>query len=120
MNERDDLAKHLRQLEEDLLRSEVRRDSIRVSALLADEFREFGASGRVYDRSSVLSELASESPADLSLTDFVCQQPAPGVALVTYRSTRADAAGTRNSMRSSLWVLRDGCWKILFHQGTRI
>ena len=114
------LTAHLRQLEEELLRSEVRRDSQHLDSLLADDFREFGSSGRVFDKHSILAELATESPAMLSLSDFACQQLAPEIALVTYRSQRIDATGTRNALRSSLWIHREDRWQVLFHQGTRI
>lgn len=114
------LAAHLQQLEEELLRPDIRRDPARVAALLAEDFREFGASGRIYNKASVLAELIAEPPAQLSLTDFACQHLTPDVALVTYRSRRVDEAGARDALRSSLWIERDGRWQILFHQGTRV
>jgi len=116
----DNLAAHLQQLEEELLRADVRHDPQRLAALIADDFREFGTSGRVFDKASILSELATESPAQLSLTDFACQQLAPNAALVTYRSQRADATGARHALRSSVWIYRDSRWQVLFHQGTRL
>jgi hypothetical protein len=112
------LAAHLLRLEEELLHSDARRDSARVAALLAEDFREFGASGRTFDKASILAELSAEAPAQLSLSDFACQQLAPDVALVTYRSQRTDDAGSRSALRSSLWIHRDGHWQLLFHQGT--
>jgi hypothetical protein len=116
----DDLATHLQQLEEELLRADVRHDPERLAALIGKDFREFGTSGRIFDKASILRELASESPAELSLSNFLCQQLAPDVALVTYRSQRTDATGTRHALRSSVWINRDGRWQVLFHQGTRI
>jgi len=113
------LAAHLQLLEEELLRPEVRRDPGRLGALLAEEFREFGASGRIFDRAAILRELATEESAKLSLAAFACQRLAPDIALVTYRSHREDTTGTREALRSSLWILRDGRWQVLFHQGTR-
>jgi hypothetical protein len=113
------LAAHLQQLEEELLRPETRRNPQRLADLLADDFREFGASGRSFDKASILGELATEDDATLSLTHFACQRLAPDVALVTCQSQRTDATGTRSALRSSLWVHRDGRWQILFHQGTR-
>ena len=98
----------------------MRRDPQRVAALIADDFREFGTSGRVFDKASILAELATESSAQLSLTNFDCQQLASNIVLVTYRSQRTDAAGTRHALRSSVWTHRDGRWQIVFHQGTRI
>ncbi|HTV09610.1 MAG TPA: DUF4440 domain-containing protein [Candidatus Aquilonibacter sp.] len=113
------LAAHLQQLEEELLRPDVRRNRARLTELLADDFREFGASGRIFDKASILTELSTESPAQLSLSDFACHKLAADIALVTYRSRRIDTAGTRDALRSSLWIHRDGRWQILFHQGAR-
>ena len=115
-----ELAAHLQHLEELLLTASVRRGSSVVASLLADDFREFGASGRIFNKGSILAELTTESAATLTLDDFACQQLAPGVALVTYRSQRIDATGTRTALRSSLWIHRDNRWQILFHQGTRL
>ena len=41
-------ADHLRTLEERLLQPDVRRSAQAVASLLADEFVEFGSSGRVF------------------------------------------------------------------------
>lgn len=116
----DNIAAHLQQIEEELLRADVRHDPQRLAALIADDFREFGTSGRIFDKASILAELANESPVELSLTDFACQQLAPDAALVTYHSQRTDATATRRAVRSSVWIHRDGRWQILFHQGTRV
>jgi hypothetical protein len=45
-----DLEARLRSLEESHLRQEVRASPERMGSLLAEEFMEFGASGRVLDR----------------------------------------------------------------------
>lgn len=115
-----ELTAHLRQLEEELLRPTTRHNPQRAAELLADDFREFGASGRIFDKAAILAELATEQPAGFTLTDFACQQIAPEIALITYRSTRTDSTGTRHALRSSLWIERDNRWQILFHQGTRV
>jgi hypothetical protein len=41
---------------------------------------------------------------------------------VTYRAVRRDESDHSEvaSLRSSLWVIRDGRWQMLFHQGTRV
>ena len=118
----DSVREQLRRLEERLLHPEVRRDRAAVSALLADEFVEFGSSGRVFDKEQVLALLASETPYPIQLVDFEARMLAPSVALVLYRSIRPEGPpqpGTA-SRRSSIWVQRNGCWQMLFHQGTPI
>ena len=114
------LSAHLQQLEEELLRPDVRCNTQRLAVLIADGFREFGTSGRVFDKTAILAELAGESPPELSLTDFACQELTPGVALVSYRSHGTHANATQSALRSSIWIHRDGRWQTLFHQGTRI
>ena len=111
----------LRQLEQSLLDPALRRDPDRVAALLADDFTEIGSSGRIFSRTDILDQLKHEPTGDtLSLHDFAAQEIAPGIALVTYRTVRSDAAGTpiRQALRSSLWIHREGLWQMRFHQGT--
>src|ERR1700744_5965505 len=62
------LLVHLRELEEHLLIPSVRKDADAVSALLADDFLEYGSSGRIYSRAEILAALQDEPPAELSLT----------------------------------------------------
>jgi hypothetical protein len=114
---------HLKQLEELLLDPIVRKDSALVASLLADDFVEFGSSGRVFDKSSILEELKNEpsGPAAL-LSDFSTRTLSPDTVLVTYRSLKRNPAGEiiRQAWRSSIWVNRDQKWQITFHQGTKI
>lgn len=122
------LAAHLRALEESLLEPEVRNDPSRVQALLTEDFREFGSSGRVFPRESLLALLAQEAASakteprpELTLTDFSCERLGDAVALVTYTSHRLRGGEVETSaLRSSVWVQeRDGFWRMCFHQGTR-
>ncbi|WP_370676935.1 DUF4440 domain-containing protein [Pleomorphomonas sp. PLEO] len=48
-----------RSLERTLHRPEVRRSPETVGALLADDFIEFGSSGTVYDKASIIEALGS-------------------------------------------------------------
>jgi hypothetical protein len=115
------LAEELRPLEESLLSQRIRRDTARVSCLLADEFREFGASGRIFTKSEVLDLLRNEPPQSLAMQDYVCKSISDDLALVTYRTIRtAEGRAPVEALRSSLWVLRSGRWQMLFHQGTRV
>jgi hypothetical protein len=57
-------------LEERLLRAEVRRSPDEAGKLLASDFIEFGSSGAVYSRQQILEALAKESPMELAATDF--------------------------------------------------
>lgn len=118
----EDVRAYLMQCERALLDPEVRRDRARVAALLADDFEEFGASGRVWSKQTALDLLASEVYAPLTADQMRCAQIAEDVALVTYRAVRIDEiAETRvETLRSSLWVRDSGNWRMRFHQGTRV
>lgn len=115
-------AARLRACEEALLDPAVRRDRARVEQFLAEDFEEFGSSGRVWTRTEIIDELAGESYVPLTIEDFRCAMIADAVALVTYRSVKSsDPMGMRiTSVRSSIWTKKDGMWKLRFHQGTRV
>ena len=114
------LATHLLHLEESLVQPEIRHNPNLLASLLADDLREFGSSGHIFDKHDVLAELASESPCEIVLSGFRCDPLAPGLAHVTYRATRLNPnQPPLHSLRSSLWIHRDGRWRMLFHQGTK-
>ncbi len=115
------LADHLRTLEVRLLDPDIRRDLVQLTSLLDPDFREFGCSGRVYTREEVLADLACETSLfSRTLTDFNLAASTSDLAVVTYRITRRHMSGQIASvtLRSSTWVMRDGRWQMLFHQGT--
>jgi hypothetical protein len=115
------IADHLKALEESLLDPTNRRNSALVSNLLADDFLEFGSSGRIFDKVSILEDLRNEPPHQTArLSDFAIRPLAPEVVLVTYRTTRQDSSGQiiHQAHRSSIWINRNGTWQITFHQGT--
>jgi hypothetical protein len=115
----DELGRHLRSLEEEMFRTTVRKDGTAMGSMLAEEFREFGASGRMFTRVEMLAELAGETEREISLRDFEVEVLAESVALTTYRAERRElGAEPLESLRSSVWVEREGRWQIVFHQGT--
>jgi len=116
------IEEQLQQLEEVLLNPATRTSSSALEALLAEDFCEFGSSGSIFNKQQVVEALQGESPGEYSIADFHVRLVAHDVALAIYKATlRLGAESTtRTSLRSSLWVMRDGRWKMLFHQGTRI
>ena len=104
----------LRDLEERLLLPHVRASPDEVTALLADEFIEFGSSGRIYDKQQVIRLLREEQgEAPCTLVDFTARKLAADIVLVTYRVVE------NQTIRSSIWRLEDGRWRMVFHQGTK-
>jgi len=98
-----------------LLDPAVRRSPEAAGALLDPEFREFGAFGRVWDRTTVLEAMAAEDAPPAEATDVAASRVTPDAILVTYTARR----GGRTTLRSSLWRRQDGGpWRVYFHQGT--
>jgi hypothetical protein len=102
-----------------LLGSAVRSSRAQAERLLDEEFVEFGSSGRVWDRESVLAAMAGALPGEDEPIEPVGVR---GVRLaenwvhVTYTT---DRRGSR-SRRSSLWRRSGGRWRLYFHQGTPV
>jgi hypothetical protein len=112
----DDLS-IVRDCELALLSGAVRGDRMTSKLLLHEDFHEFGASGVVWDRESVLDmmeEEAAEGRVDIRAEDLVANALAPGVVLVTYDSVTP----SHRAHRSSVWVRTDGRWQVRHHQGT--
>ncbi len=83
-----------------------------LTSLLADDFLEFGRSGRVWTRESVEVLLTERPTGPIGIDGFELARLGDDVALVTYRAAGAN--------RSSIWVRRAGRWQIRFHQGTPV
>jgi|1186.fasta_scaffold1167026_2 hypothetical protein len=111
-----ELAAQLYSLEQSLLDPAVRQSSA-VFDLLAEDFVEFGSSGRRLDRTQTIAALQQTSPGTITATDMRATHLANTVVLVTYRACRHGHPAV-HSLRSSIWQLRGGKWQIIFHQGT--
>lgn len=103
-------------LEKKLLAVGTDCDRACVESLLAEDFREFGASGKVWDRAAMLRELTRIPARRHRISEERCMPLAEGRALLHYRTV----VNGRESLRSSLWVHRDGRWQMQFHQGTLV
>ena len=115
------LSEQLLELEKKLLDPALRRNPEKLAPMLAEEFVEFASSGRAYDKKQVLYKLRKQVPGQLAIEEFRAIEVTSSLALVRYRA-RAESADriTRYSLRSSIWVLRDRAWQMLFHQGTTV
>lgn len=104
-------AARIEALEAALLDPAVRRDRVRVDALLDADFTEIGRSGRFYDRAAITTLLAASPDGEApSVRHFAVRMVADGLALATY--------DTPASRRSSLWRRHGEDWRLVFHQGT--
>ena len=120
MKSLESLPEHIRELEERLLRPEVRRSKKVLDELLGDEFIEFASDGTAYDRVRVIDALRDEPLYQRSITEFRLVVLAENVVHATYRiAKRRDTSQPPTvSLRSSIWKEREGRWRLVFHQGT--
>ncbi len=117
-----DIKEILLALEHELLSPQVRASHARLDELLAHALVEFGSSGRIYDKQSLIHALTqAASMENYQIDDFTVVTESEDTALVTYSCKIRSACGdlVRTSNRSSLWKLLDGRWQMVFHQGTR-
>jgi release factor glutamine methyltransferase len=109
-----ELQAQLYDLEEQLLHPDRQKDRSTLYSLLADDFKEFCSSGRITNRSQTIEAMENSAPRAATISHFNITPLAEGVVLATYHAT----THTSISHRSSLWVLREKRWQLLFHQGT--
>lgn len=109
------LRKKLYEFELLLLNPETRHSVKELENLLAEEFIEFGSSGKIYNKSDILKWLPLEPPRQFVVEDFSALILAKDIVLVTYKLT----SGAVSSLRSSLWKFNGNEWKMIFHQGTK-
>ena len=110
----EELQAHLFALEERLVHPDREVDRSNLIPLLADDFKEFGCSGRVYNRSQILEILTTTHARSATISHFCIEPLAESAVLATYHLTTP----TSVTLRSSIWIYRGQHWQMLFHQGT--
>lgn len=109
----------LTRLETALWQSATRFDRAFMDSVLAEDFLEFGRSGRRYDRQAILDGTPYAIDCELPLPELELRPIAAGVVLVAYTSRVIEDGVTLVGRRSSLWSrAADGRWVLRFHQGT--
>jgi hypothetical protein len=109
-DELDEVIGHERRL----LDPRVRASAEAVTALLHEEFREFGVSGRIWDRASIVPAVTADPGADPTVGEMTAVRLAPDVILLTYCVSRPRG----RTLRSSVWLRDTVGWRLYFHQGT--
>ncbi|MEV0918868.1 DUF4440 domain-containing protein [Streptomyces sp. NPDC049967] len=88
-----------------------------VTELLDPEFTEFGASGRRYDRASVLAVTSADAEGTPAVaTGMSGRLLAPGLVHLTFLTERDG----RRVRRHSIWRRTESRWRLYFHQGTPV
>ncbi len=104
----------IQQLESSLLDPSVRQSPEQLNKLIAEDFLEFGSSGKVYNKQHCLEP--DEHIRQFVAKDFKIKELSDGIVLATYKSIEDGSV----SLRSSIWKCYGYEWQIVFHQGTKI
>ena len=116
MTNHSSLKEQLLQLEEKLLKPEIRKSKDKLSKLLADPFFLFRSSGKVLYKDEDISEMTL-GEVRMTLSDFEIHPLSEEIILTTCRID--NEVNEQHSLRSSIWKIVDGNWKMHFHQGTK-
>lgn len=109
-----ELQEHLHDLEERLLHPDRETDRNALLELITPDFKEFCTSGRVFNANQLGHELMTSAPRAATMSHFYVTPLGENAALATYHVTTSSST----SRHSSIWVKRNGRWKMYFHQGT--
>jgi hypothetical protein len=110
----------IKQLEERLWIAQFRFDRAWMETILADDFFEFGRSGRIYTRDECLGMKSETIAAVLPPPDFEARYLSNEVVQTTYKSIVKDGVQVQYANRSSIWLKTSSGWKLKFHQGTPV
>lgn len=102
-------------LEKTLLTTPVRQSQKMLNMLLADCFKEFGKSGKIYCKNDVLEELPGPLSTLFIADNFETIKLSQDIYLITYRTQENE----QGSLRSSIWMHKNNGWQMVFHQGTK-
>ncbi len=117
----NNIKSHIKELEERLLHTDVRKNPTVLNELLSEEFEEIGSDGKISTREEVIEWLVNkEKNTTWSLNDFKIKELSSQLILATYIAIKNNQSNSSRSIRSSIWKNTSGNWKMTFHQGTKI
>jgi len=107
-------------LEKELLKPDIRKSPEKLKELLSEDFIEYCSSGVIYNYN--VNDTFYEDNVSFKLKDFNSRELSKDCILATYKIDKIYHKDNiiKSSIRSSIWKLYDGKWKMVFHQGTLI
>lgn len=113
-----DDRKKIYALEISLLDPQVRKNIKELDRLIANNFYEIGASGKVYDKNNVLARLPLEQNDEIlgEVIDFDIDN----ITEYLIRANYILEEKTRRTRRTSIWQRQNDNYQMIFHQGTVI
>jgi hypothetical protein len=91
-----------------------------ASSLIAEDFLEFGSSGKVWSKAEIIAAMAAWAPIERIVEDFTVRELSASLYLVTYKVIGVDRQPFPFSLRSSIWRKNGKTWQIVFHQATSV
>ncbi len=117
LRQSEELLKLIQHLELSLLDPPIRQSKNALNKLIADDFVEFGKSGKIYNKQNILDALPTEKPKIFNMIDFEIRELSQDIVLARYKTIENGVV----SLRSSIWQkVGDPSWQLLFHQGTKV
>jgi hypothetical protein len=106
------------ELESKLLLPEIRNSPEEVAKIMNRDYFEYCSSGTIYEYRA--NDCFPSKNIDFRLYDFAVKMLTDDFVLATYKAIKHSDPDEnyKYSLRSSIWQLVDGQWKIIFHQGT--
>lgn len=98
--ENEALKKQLHQLEENLLKTEIRTSKTELTRILADGFFEIGSSGKILYKDEEISDGGIGS-VQMTMDHFEIHPLSDEIVLTTYRIFNEETL--QHSLRSSIW-----------------
>lgn len=113
------VSEEILKLEKELLKSDVRKSAERISEILSESFIEYTSSGNeyYYKVGDTFQEENDNTILNWEIVNFKTRFLAEDCILATYKVIKHDEE-KKYSLRSSIWKIEGGKWKIIFHQGT--
>ncbi|MDD3364146.1 MAG: DUF4440 domain-containing protein [Syntrophomonas sp.] len=120
MKEQFELNEQFLLLEEKLLQPDIRKSVKDLNVIIADAFIELGSSGCTYNKQQIIDVLPTLPIVKMTIMDFEAKLLSTGVVLTIYRVAKHSQHNEPidYSLRSSIWILQEDEWRIVFHQGT--
>jgi hypothetical protein len=106
----------LERLEQELWYPDIENE--RLNELLAQDFFEFGRSGRIWYRKDTIATVPQTKDTVFPLPELHIRLLHENVAQITYDSAFAYNGVVQNTHRSSIWSRTTNGWELRFHQGT--
>ena len=112
------IEKIIYELENKLLQPEIRNSPVEVAKILSQDLVEYCSSGDIYIYKA--NDCFPCGNIDLRIYDFAIKMLTDDFVLATFKLIKHSQPdeNKKYSLRSSIWQLIDGQWKMIFHQGT--